>query len=122
MQSQPEQYVDGTRFALRTSTGTHFISYTEVIYCEADGRYTRIHLRTNKCITVARHLKEFEEKLPKDIFFRIHNSYLVNLNFATGLDKSNKNHLIVNNNNKLSVSRRKMKLLMIAIRNRIVYI
>lgn len=113
---------DGTRFALRTSTGTHFISYNDVTYCEADGRYTHIHLSNSKCITVARLLKDFEDKLPDTTFIRIHKSYLVNINYITGFDCISKNHLIINSLTRLGIARRRKKNLSSLLNNSIVYI
>src|SRR6186713_1316693 len=69
------------RIAIPTSEGLQFIKLNEIIYLEANNNYTYFHLSGHKYI-VSRTLKDFEEMLPEDTFLRIHNSYIINKNFA----------------------------------------
>ena len=70
---------DLQKIALSTSEGLHLISVTDINYCESDGPYTTFYLKNAKPIIVSKHLKEYEELLTPFNFFRIHNSYLINL-------------------------------------------
>lgn len=56
--------------------------FNEIIYCKAEGNYTRIYFE-NTSILVTKVLKHFESCLPSGAFFRIHKSYLVNINFIS---------------------------------------
>jgi len=69
------------KIAIPTVDGFDFILIENIIRCEAQGAYTRIHVTDSKKILVSRPLKDFENLLPEDIFFRIHNSHLINLNY-----------------------------------------
>jgi two-component system LytT family response regulator len=68
--------------ALPTAFGFHFVSVQNIIRCEAKGSYTILFVNDKKSYTASKTLKEFEELLPADIFFRAHHSHLVNLNFV----------------------------------------
>lgn len=69
------------KIAIPTADGFDFILIEDIIRCEAQGAYTKIHITNSKKILVSRPLKDYENLLPEDIFFRIHNSHLINLNF-----------------------------------------
>ena len=57
---------------------THQVQLQNILYLESIGSYVKIHLLNNKetIITLDR-LTNFEDKLPKHHFLRIHRSYIV---------------------------------------------
>jgi len=68
---------------LITKTGAKKIDTTEIIYAEADGRYTRVYfLKSDKveCTNSVRSLAEIENLLPKEDFFKTYRSILMGLN------------------------------------------
>ena len=69
------------KIAIPTPDGFDFIMVDDIIRCEALGAYTKIHINDSKKIVVSKTLKDYETILPEDIFFRIHNSHLINLNY-----------------------------------------
>lgn len=66
---------------------THFerVRFSDIIYLSAESNYTIINTKNGKYIYSCV-LKRFEEKLPDNIFARIHRSYLVNVNFISGFE------------------------------------
>jgi two-component system LytT family response regulator len=50
----------------------------EIIYCNSDGNYTIIQT-IDKKITISKTLKFVEALLPKSVFYRIHQSYIMML-------------------------------------------
>ena len=62
--------------------GYELIPLNNIMYCESKSNYTNIHLNNSQQILVSRTLKDIEELLDTEPFFRIHNSYLVNLQYA----------------------------------------
>jgi two-component system, LytTR family, response regulator len=70
------------KIPLPTSDGILFINESDVIRCEASGRYTIIYLQGKKKLTVTRTLKEIEALLNQTYFFRVHNSHIINLNLV----------------------------------------
>ena len=69
------------KIAVPSTDGFDFILIDDIIRCEAQGAYTRIHINNSKKVVVSRPLKDYETLLPENTFFRIHNSHLVNLNY-----------------------------------------
>lgn len=65
------------------------ISYDDILYIEGLKDYIKIFLKdvTSPVVTHCS-LKALEEKLPEDIFMRIHRSFIVNLNAITTIDRS----------------------------------
>lgn len=83
-----------------------FLNPEDIVYCESDGNYCTIHLENKDTILLSQKLKFMEEKLTDFYFFRIHNSYLINLNKVKEFHKSDE-YVVLSNNIKLPVSRAK---------------
>lgn len=77
----------------------------EILFCEADINYTRIYYQ-NRVEMVAITLKSVEKMLGHFPFFRIHRSYLVNLQHI--LENTDKFEVEMTNNRSLTISRRKV--------------
>lgn len=76
------------KIVLPTLEGFRLEMINSIIYCEADENYTKIHLTSGEIIMVPRTLKVIEGLLPTFHFFRIHKSYLINLNFVKSYKKT----------------------------------
>lgn len=57
----------------------HQINFNSILYLESIGSYVKIHLDNEKIITLDR-LSNFEKRLPKNLFIRIHRSYIIAVN------------------------------------------
>lgn len=68
------------RIALPNKLGFEFVLIKHILYCEADGNYTRFFMENKKKKLISRPMKEVEKMLSDFNFCRIHNSYLINLN------------------------------------------
>lgn len=55
------------------------VNMADVLWIEAEGSYSVIHLRNNHKMTVSFNLSTVERDLPTDDFVRIHRSYIVNM-------------------------------------------
>ena len=72
------------------------IPMTEIIFCKADGKYTVFVLSNGNKIMSSRNLGEYSSILDNSYFFRIHNSYIINLRHISKIlkkDGSTKNVL-----------------------------
>lgn len=87
----------------------HFVHIADIIRCEASSNYTLIFLKSGKKIVAPKTLKEFEELLIKDGFFRVHQSHLINLSHILQFYKS-KNRIKMSDQSEVEVSRRKKTL------------
>lgn len=76
-----------TNIKISTPTGFHLVDVGQIIRCEAKGSYTNIFLSDRKSYISSKTLKEYEELLPANVFFRTHHSHLINMNFITKYNK-----------------------------------
>lgn len=83
-----------------------FFKPEEIIYCESDGNYCHIYLENSDKLFVTKKLKEMEEMLPAENFYRVHNSFVVNLDKVREFVKTD-GYLVLNNKRKIPVSRNK---------------
>ncbi len=82
-----------------------FLMPNEIVYCESDGNYSTIFLENGKKIVISQKLKTLEEKFSSE-FYRVHNSYIINLNKVQEYFK-NDGYVILTNMKKIPVSRQK---------------
>jgi two-component system LytT family response regulator len=95
------------KIAIATETGFEFVKFNSIIFLEAQSNYTKINLSNGNSIIASKTLKSFEELLPIELFFRIHKSYLINMNFVIRFFKNDDFHIELVSGNKLPVSVRK---------------
>ncbi len=69
-----------TKITISTEGKLIFLKLDEILFVESDGNYCTLFLLDNQKILVTKKLKEIDSLLPNDSFFRIHNSYIINLN------------------------------------------
>jgi len=96
-----------SKIALPTLSGFRMEKISHIIFCEADENYTKIHTVKGDTILVSRTLKVIEELLPAEFFFRIHKSYLVNMNYVTTYNRSEGHKIVLENSVELEVATRR---------------
>ncbi|MEO7310591.1 MAG: LytTR family DNA-binding domain-containing protein, partial [Chitinophagaceae bacterium] len=67
------------KLAISVNDEVQFIAFEDIIYCKSTSNYTTIFTRFDKSYLCSKTLKDIESKLPDDLFFRIHQSYVVNV-------------------------------------------
>ena len=85
----------------------YLLDRSDVIMLKSDKSYTTIFLTNDKNIVVSKTLKEVEKKFVYPEFFRVHNSFLVNINHVKEYLKSMGGELIMTNGMSASISRNK---------------
>lgn len=95
------------KLSLPNGQGYTLVEINEIIRIEADSNYSVFHLANRENITVSRVLKEYEEILPENQFVRIHKSSIVNLNYLKEYSFKNGLEVLLNNGEKIPVSRRR---------------
>lgn len=91
--------------ALPTTDGLSFASVNEIVYCMADGSYTRIFMADKNEILLSKTLGDVEEMLVDYHFFRIHHSTLINLKQVKKYIRGEGGEVIMSNGKNLMVSR-----------------
>lgn len=95
------------KVALPTLHGYELVSLHSIVVCESNSNYTNIQLNDGKRLLISRTLKEIEELLDMPNFFRVHNSFLVNLQYAVRYIKGEGGSLVLSNEITVPVSRAK---------------
>lgn len=95
------------RITIPTIEGLVFVEFDDILYVEAQSNYTIFHLNRQPKLTVSKTLKEVEEMLPADLFFRIHHSHIVNLAFIRKYIRGNGGQIELADGTQLDVSRRR---------------
>ena len=95
------------KIGLSSQEGLVFLRLEDIVNLEADGNYTTFYLRNGEKHVVVRPLKEFEDLLPSEMFFRTHQSHIVNLNFIKKYLKEDGGYVILENGSKVIVARRR---------------
>jgi two-component system LytT family response regulator len=85
--------------------GIELIPWDEIIFCKSDSNYCELNLTGNRRIVASKTLKYFESNLPASQFYRVHKSYLVNLNHIKKYLKHDGGELVMSDNKRLPVSR-----------------
>lgn len=81
-----------------------FIEARDICYLQADNNSTDIHLNSGEMITAFKTLKHFESVLTNP-FVRIHNSYIVNVDYVSRIHTGNSVCYIKNTTTKLPFSK-----------------
>jgi len=97
-----------------------FVSFSNIIYCEASGPYTHVYLADGQKLVSSKALGEFEAQLSANKFFRIHHHYLINLNKVKEFQRNDGGYVVMENNEGLEVSQRRRKEFLEAIQDKIV--
>ncbi len=95
------------KILLPTLGGYNIIEVSEIMYCKSESNYTRFNFTDGKNLLVSKTLKEFETILLENNFFRIHRSYIINLNCIAKYNKGKGGEVVMKDGAVLEVSREK---------------
>ena len=95
----------------------HLVNIQDIVWCLAEGSYTKFRLTEGQEIMVSKNLKSYEDLLAGHNFVRIHNSYLVNINHVKRFERSEGGILVMDDGANLPVSVRKKDALMTVLKN-----
>ena len=95
------------KIAISTLEGLLFFDINDIIHIEAQSNYTVFSFANRPRLTVSRTLKEFEDLLPSEQFFRTHHSHIINLQYIKRYIKGDGGQIELNNGELVDVSRKK---------------
>ncbi len=100
------------RIAIPINGKIIFVKPEDIIYVKADGNYSTFFLKEKKKEVISKKLKQIESMLENHRFYRVHNSYLVNLNYIKEYIKKDGPYLVLDDNTTIPIARsRKTSLL-----------
>ncbi|HPH19519.1 MAG TPA: LytTR family DNA-binding domain-containing protein [Haliscomenobacter sp.] len=95
------------KITLTSQEGMVFLQLDQIVRLESDGSYTTFYLLKQERHVVSRPMKEFEELLPKDTFFKLHQSHLINLSFVRKIIKEEGGYALMEEGGKVPIARRR---------------
>jgi two-component system LytT family response regulator len=95
----------GQRIAFSTVHGLDLVEADDIICCQSESNYTRIHLTGERRILVSKTLREVEEQLPEDRFLRVHHSYVAHMDHVQKYLRGDGGILVMDNGMEVKVSR-----------------
>ncbi|MBK9734357.1 MAG: response regulator transcription factor [Saprospiraceae bacterium] len=108
MEQLTEKKPKEAQIVLKDIDKTYFVRISDILYCEAEGSYTKFYLTDTEPIFVSRNLRTYEEILAPAGFIRTHHSCLVNPNKIKIYDrKTDCGTLILEGGHVLPVAQRK---------------
>jgi two-component system LytT family response regulator len=105
------------RISIPTISGYAFVRVSDIVRCQSSINYTTLILKDRQNMTVAKTLKEFEELLTGQDFFRVHNSHLVNLDYIESYRKGKGGSVIMSDGSEIEVSVRRKDALLKRLKN-----
>ncbi len=95
------------KIELRTREGIYYVDVKDIMYIEADGRYSTIYITNNQKVCISKGIGEFDEMLADWDFFRSHQSFLININFVKKLLPADEGSILMTNNSLVTLSGKK---------------
>ena len=83
-----------------------FVRIHDIVRCEGQGSYSTIHLKDGQKITTSKVLKEYDLLLRDYLFYRVHQSHLVNLREVQHFVKAHSS-IVMRDGKKIHVARRR---------------
>lgn len=95
------------RLALHTQDKIHIVNINDIIRCESNVNYTEFHFAGGKKLLVTKTLKDFEDLLSNQGFYRVHQSHLINTRYIKEFVKTDGGYLLMTDGCNVPVSTRK---------------
>lgn len=95
--------------AIPTLTTIEIIDIKNIIYLEAEGKYTIFHLLDKTTKTVCKNIGYYEHILPQKLFFRIHHKYLINISETDTIFRTDGHYCILKNGKNIPIAKRRIE-------------
>lgn len=118
MEQLNNKEISGRQIVLKDSEASYFVKVSDILYCEAEGSYTKFYFAQDKPIVISKNLSTYEEILGHHGFLRTHHSYLVNPHHIKMYDKTDGGTLILDSGHTVPVSHRKKDHILQLLENR----
>lgn len=92
------------RLLLPSSAGMELIASRDILYLEADGAYTRVHLKNGSLHLSCRPIQHFDYLLEYESFFKSHSSYIIHLQAVRKYSPAEGGQLLLQNGEQLPLS------------------
>jgi two-component system LytT family response regulator len=108
---------ESPKIILSTAEKIHVIKIDDILRCESDNYYTNFFFTDGNKLLISKTLKENESLLKDHNFIRPHKSHLVNAKYIRGYMKHDGGYIVMSDESKIPVSRRKKESMIEIINN-----
>lgn len=91
------------KIGIPDDNGIRYININDIMYCETYNRYTRVVTQEEEIIS-SYNIGKYQDILPKDHFYQLHRSFIININHVKRYDATGM--LIMNNDTEIPVSKK----------------
>lgn len=77
-----------SKIKLHTLDATHIIKKEDILYLKSNSNYCEVYFTNGLKMCCSQTLKSLENKLKDPIFYRVHNSYVVNMSYLNKVNSS----------------------------------
>ena len=102
-----KSFLASEKLVLPTSHGFEILFLKDIIFLEAQGCYTKVVLGGGKHKIVSKTLKLFEEAIAKHNFYRVHKSYILNIEHIKDYSNISGYTVTMSNGTRIEISRRR---------------
>jgi two-component system LytT family response regulator len=95
------------KLAIPTSSGYEYVLVNEIIRLEADRSYCMFYLTGKRKILVSKCLNDYQQILDSRMFFRIHHSFLINLQHVKSFSRKDGGFVEMIDGSQVPLARRK---------------
>ncbi|MCI5082268.1 MAG: LytTR family DNA-binding domain-containing protein [Saprospiraceae bacterium] len=96
-----------TKMSISALDGIYFVNIRDIVRFEAEDNYTHIFLQSGERITASKTIKSYEDLLGPFNFYRVHKRHVINLNYMRKFVKGDGGYLVMDDEIKIEVSRRR---------------
>ena len=95
------------KIALNLGDKMLLVNTSDIVYLESDGNFTWVHMSNGSKHYASRSLKEFDQLLNTQGFFRTHKSFLINITHIQSYAQKDAYEIVMSNQKKVPLAQRK---------------
>ena len=104
------------KMSIAALDGIHFVKIRDIMRFEAEDNYTHIMLADGSKITASKTIKAYEDMLSPFNFYRVHKRHVINMNYMKKFVKGEGGFLVMDDDVRIDVSRRRRPAFMVRLR------
>lgn len=95
------------KLIIRNNNLISYLPVADILRCESDGNYTAIFMNNGERTVASKPIKEYDSLLPGSLFYRVHQSHLINLKKVKQYSSSQGDFIIMNDGSIIPLARRR---------------
>jgi len=93
------------KIIIPATEGYHIVPLNQILYCQSKSNYTEFYLLDKSKLISSHTMGQYEDLLHEHNFFRVHRSFMINLDFIKMYRKGDGGTVVMNDGKEIEVSR-----------------